>query len=421
VPLLVGNEELNDTSPAHASALQRSGVTLGLCFCAAIIEGIDLQSMGIAAPGIAPEFHLSRQALGSVLTASPLGLFFGAFIGGRLADSWGRRHALILSIVVFGAFQLATAWATSYSSLIAIRFLCGLGLGGAFPNLIALTAEASGGRNSVLNVVITAAGMPTGGAVAAFIGWSAGAGGDWRTVFYVGGVAPLVLAPIMVMTLPESSLFEQARAAVSGAQRRIGVLHTLFHRSRLRQTLLLWTAFFFSAVMLHLLINWLPNLMVAKGFSKPQAFLIQVVFNLGSAAGSVALGWRMQRRPNRALLFVCYAGLAAALLVIASLGNDLALVAATAAVLGTFLIGAQFILYGLAPAYYQTITRGTGTGASVAASRLGSAMGPYLAGQLLGAGATATQVLQSLLPMTGAAAAAAVLLMFLPRSGDLAS
>jgi AAHS family 3-hydroxyphenylpropionic acid transporter len=129
----------------------------------------------------------------------------------------------------------------------------------------------------------------------------------------------------------------------------------------------------------------------------------------------------MQHRPYRGLLFACYAGLAAALFVIASLGQDLVLVAATCAVLGTCLIGAQFVLYGLAPSYYQTITRGTGTGASVAVSRLGSAVGPYLAGQLLGAGATATQVLQSLLPMTAAAAIAALLLMFLPRSDDLAS
>jgi MFS transporter, AAHS family, 3-hydroxyphenylpropionic acid transporter len=95
------------------------------------------------------------------------------------------------------------------------------------------------------------------------------------------------------------------------------------------------------------------------------------------------------------------------------------LVAVTCAVLGACLIGAQFVLYGLAPAYYQTITRGTGTGAAVAVSRLGSATGPYLAGQLLGAGASATQVLQSLLPLTGAAAIAALLLMFLPRSADL--
>jgi AAHS family 3-hydroxyphenylpropionic acid transporter len=396
-------------------------LTLALCFCAAIIEGIDLQSMGIAAPGIAPEFHLSKQALGYVLTASPLGLFFGAFIGGRIADFWGRRNALIVSIIVFGVFQLATAWASGYVDLLVIRFLCGLGLGGAFPNLIALTAEASGGRNNILNVVVTAAGMPTGGAIAALIGFSAGPSGEWRTVFYVGGIAPLVLAPIMMILLPESSLFRQARAAVTSAKQQLGILYTLFHRSRVRQTILLWISFFFTAVMTHLLLNWLPNLMVAKGFSKPQAFLIQIVFNLAAASGSVALGWIMQRHPSRLLLFVCYAGLAVALFVIASLGFDLVLAATTAGLMGACLIGAQFVLYGLAPAYYQTITRGTGTGAAVAASRLGSAMGPYLAGQLLGAGATATQVLQSLLPVTAVAAAAALILMFLPRSTDLAS
>lgn len=409
------------STTTHATSLQRSGLTLALCFCAAIIEGIDLQSMGIAAPGIGPEFHLSKQALGYVLTASPFGLFFGAFIGGRTADFWGRRNALIVSIIVFGVFQLATAWASGYANLLALRFLCGLGLGGAFPNLIALTAEASGGRNNILNVVVTAAGMPTGGAIAALIGFAAGPGGDWRTVFYVGGLAPLVLAPIMMILLPESSLFRQTRAAVTSAKRQLGILQALFARSRVRQTILLWISFFFTAVMTHLLLNWLPNLMVAKGFSKPQAFLIQIVFNLAAAAGSIALGWIMQRRPNRLLLFVCYAGLAGALFVISSLGFDLALAAATAAVMGTCLIGAQFVLYGLSPAYYQTITRGTGTGAAVAASRLGSAMGPYLAGQLLAAGATATQVLQSLLPVTGVAATAALVLMFLPRSTDLAS
>jgi AAHS family 3-hydroxyphenylpropionic acid transporter len=182
---------------------------------------------------------------------------------------------------------------------------------------------------------------------------------------------------------------------------------------------LLWVAFICSALMLHLLLNWMPSLMVAKGFTKPQAFLIQIVFNLASAAGSVGVAWIMQVRPNRLLLLVCYAGLAAALLVIAALGQDLTLVATTAGVLGTCLIGAQFVLYGLAPTYYETMTRGTGTGASVAASRLGSALGPFLAGQLLGAGATATQVLQSLLPITGVAALAALVLMFLPRPTEL--
>jgi AAHS family 3-hydroxyphenylpropionic acid transporter len=406
----------NDTLNIQSTDSRRARLTLALCFCAAIIEGIDLQSMGIAASAIAAEFHLPTQALRSVLTASPLGLFFGAFLGGRAADYWGRRTALIASIVVFGVFQLATPWAPGYSSMVAIRFLCGLGLGGAFPNLIALTAEASGGRNNILNVVITAAGMPAGGALAAFIAFAGGPTGDWRVIFYVGGIAPLVLAPIMAALLPESTLFQTAR---SSARAKLAVLHTLFDRARVRQTLLLWVAFFCSALMLHLLLNWMPSLMVAKGFTKPQSFLIQMVFNIASAIGSVGVAWIMQVRPSRVLLLVCYAGLAVALFIIAALGHDLVLVACTVGVLGICLIGAQFTLYGMTPTYYETLTRGTGTGASVAASRLGSAMGPYLAGLLLGAGATATQVLQSLLPITGVAALAALILMFLPRPLEL--
>jgi len=375
--------------------------------------------MGIAAPGLAPQFHLSKAMLGYVLSASPIGLFFGAFIGGRIADFRGRKQALLLSIVTFGVFQLVTAWAPGYPGLIAIRFICGLGLGGGLPNLIALTSESSGARNNLLNVVITAAGMPTGGALVSLIGYLAGPDSDWRLLFYVGGIAPLLLAPLIAVALPESSLFQRARSEALAGHLRLGVLHTLFDRARARATVLLWIAYFGTALMVYLLLNWLPGLMVAKGFTKPEAFLIQVLFNLGAAAGSIALGWLMQRRPSRALLFACYAGLALALLLIGSIGRDLALAATAAALVGTFLLGAQYILYGLCPSFYPTRTRGTGTGAAVAVGRLGSATGPYLGGQLLGAGASATHVLLSLLPVTGIAAAAAVMLLLLPRSADL--
>lgn len=397
---------------------QRAIMTLALCFLTAVIEGLDLQSMGIAAPSLAPEFRLSRQQLGVVLLASPLGLFFGAFIGGRIADSWGRKKVLVLSTALFGALQLRTAWATGLESLVVIRFLCGLGLGGAFPNLIALTAEASGGRNSIINVVITVAGMPAGGALASLIGFLAGANGDWRIVFYVGGIVPLALAPVMALALPESALYRKAKAAAAAAGTRHTALEVLFGGARARPTVLLWVAVFFTTLVTYLLLNWMPVIMGAKGFSKTDALLIQVLFNVGAAVGSVCLGWRMQQRPRRRVLFVCYAGLAAGLVVMAPLGKELPLAAATAAAIGACVLGAQFILYGLAPAYYTVETRGTGTGATVAASRLGSAVGPFFAGVLLGQGASETHVLQALLPVTAVAAAAAIGLLFLERAQD---
>ncbi len=407
---------MNVTATLDSGREQRVAATLALCFLTAVIEGMDLQSMGIAAPSLGPEFGLSKQQLGVVLLASPLGLFFGAFIGGRIADIWGRKNALVLATAMFGALQLCTAWAAGLPSLLVIRFLCGLGLGGAFPNLIALTAEASGGRNSIINVVITVAGMPAGGALASLIGFLGGANGDWRIVFYVGGIAPLALAPVMALMLPESALFRQAKAAAAAAGTKHTTLEVLFGGTRAGPTVLLWAAVFFTTLVTYLLLNWMPVLMGAKGFSKTDALLIQILFNVGAALGSVYLGWWMQRRPRRMVLLVCYAGLAAGLIVMAPLGKDLLLAAATAAVLGACVLGAQFILYGLAPAYYAVETRGTGTGATVAASRLGSAVGPFAAGILLGHGASETHVLQALLPVTALAAAAAIGLLFLKRA-----
>lgn len=403
---------MSGTTTIDVRLLQRPALTLALCVCASVVEGLDIQSMGIAAPGLAPEFQLSKQMLGHVLAASPVGLFFGAFIGGRCGDLWGRKSALLLSIVTFGAFQLATAWAPGYSGLLVIRFLCGLGLGGALPNLIALSAESSAGQNSIVNVVVAISGMPVGGALASVIAFMGGTHGDWRLLFYLGGISPLVLTPVMALTLSESRMFQEAKAAGS---RRVGIFASLFGRPHAAATVLLWISFPFTTIVTYVLLNWLPGLMVAKGFAKTDAFLIQILFNTGAAIGSVALAWLMQRGPGRLLLLSCYAGVAASLWLIASLGHELAVAAGAAALMGAFLLGAQFILYGVAPAYYRTETRGTGTGAAVASGRLGSAAGPYLAGQLLGAGASATDVLQSLLPVTAVAAAAAMLLLSLRR------
>ena len=393
-------------------------ITLLLCFCGAVVEGIDLQSMGLAAPKMGPEFHLSRPELGLVLSAMPLGLFFGAFIGGRIADALGRKTALMVAMAVFGAFQLATTVAPGYEPLIGIRFLCGLGLGGALPNLIALTSEAARGKGGLLNVVITAAGMPTGGGFASYIAYLGGEHGDWRTIFYIGGIAPLVLAPIMALALPESRRFQEARAAAKATGEKVNTLSVLFGGGRAPASVLLWIAFFATTLITYLLLNWLPVLMGSKGFSKADAALIQIPFNAGSAAGSILLGWMMQMRPGRAVLLLCYVGLAAFLVGLAGVGHDLVMASVVVAMVGAFLLGAQYILYGLSPSYYRTATRGTGTGAAVAAGRLGSAVGPSLAGYLLGAGKSATDVLQSMLPVAAVAAAAAMLLLFFKQADE---
>src|SRR6516164_2263505 len=144
----------------------RDLVTVALCCLAAIVEGYDIQSMGVAAPGLAPALHLTRDQLGPAFSASTVGLFIGAIAIGRLADRIGRKWALVGSLATFGLFSLATPYANGLASLLAIRFAAGLGLGGAMPNLIALASEAVSAARQASLVAIAAASMPLGGSIA---------------------------------------------------------------------------------------------------------------------------------------------------------------------------------------------------------------------------------------------------------------
>ena len=131
---------MTTTTTTHPGAGSRA---LVLVFLAAIIEGFDLQAAGVAAPKLAPAFGLNPGQRGMFFSSATVGLIFGALAGGVIADRWGRRAGLALALVGFGVFSIATAWADTFQHLVVLRFLTGVGLGGALPNLVAIAAESA--------------------------------------------------------------------------------------------------------------------------------------------------------------------------------------------------------------------------------------------------------------------------------------
>lgn len=254
-------------------ATSRLMLTIGLCFLVALMEGLDLQAAGIAAVGIARAFSLDSMQMGWIFSAGILGLLPGALVGGMLADRYGRKRVLIASVALFGVFSLATALSWSFFTLVFARLMTGVGLGAALPNLIALTSEAAGPRFRGTAVSLMYCGVPIGAALAAMLGF-AGVATAWQTVFWVGGVIPLLLVPLLMRWLPESAVFV---GQTPGAP----PLRALFAPATASATLLLWLCYFFTLLVVYMLINWLPMLLVEQGFQPSQA--ARVMFSCKSA------------------------------------------------------------------------------------------------------------------------------------------
>lgn len=364
---------------------RRTYVTILLCFVVALIEGIDLQSAGIAAPGLAAAFQLSPSMMGAVFSTSILGLLPGALMGGWLADRYGRKRVLIYAVILFGIFSIASALAWNLGSLLVVRFLTGLGLGAALPNLIALTSEAVDARHRGTAVSLMYCGIPLGGALAAGFGmWTADVVDGWKLIFHVGGIAPLFIAPLLMLCLPESLAYQNRRQVVQDAGSKPS-WQQLFREGVAVPTLLLWLSYFFTLMVVYMLLNWLPSLLLGQGFSKVQAGTVQILFNIGGAAGSIILGVLLDRWRAVALVALTYAGILASLAGLGFANGFMGLVVA-GFMAGFFAVGGQLVLYALAPAFYPVDIRGTGIGAAVAIGRLGSISGPLVAGQMLAMG-----------------------------------
>ncbi len=392
-----------------------SFLTLTLCFIVALLEGLDLQSAGIAASGIGAEFKLLPPQMGGMFSAGLVGLLPSAIFGGWLSDRIGRKKVLIGAVLIFGLFSLATSQVWDYHSLLAARFMTGLGLGAALPILIAMSSEAATEDKRSVAVSITYAGVPLGGAIAALLGM-ANVGGGWRGLFYVGGIVPLLIAVLLVLLLPESRASQEMRLHNAQPERPRSTqgVSGLFTAGMWKPTLLLWLASFFVLTVLYMLLNWLPSLLQGKGFSRTDAGFVQLLFNFGGAAGSLLVGRLMDSKGRVVTAVGIYVGM---LLSLAGLGLtssfSMMLVAGLGA--GFCALGGQVVLYAMAPTLYPASIRGTGVGASITIGRLGAIGGPMIAGQILAAGLGVGGVMAASSPGIVVAAFAALALIKVRR------
>ncbi len=397
-------------------------VTL-LCALTIFLDGIDVIVIGLVAPSLASAIGVSVTSFGPVFGIGQAGILVGVLTFGPLGDRFGRKRLVIGSMLLFATFTLLTIWTTSFDELLVVRFLTGLGLGGAAPNAVALTSEFAPKRLRAAFVSVQWAALPLGGVAVGLLSSVLITRWGWQSLFYIGSVVPLFLAAVQMLVLPESVSFLLARgpdsmrdkANVRGIVRKLApelpaapdtryVVNTeklpgapmkhLFTEGRAAMTLLLWVPFFTSFMILIFITSWIPTLLRANGLSVAQAGFAIALNSLGSFIGSASVGRLMDRFGAYTVLVPTFvlASIAAGLLgfSLASLGSA---AIAVITLSGLFAGASQAGVIALAAVVYPVAIRSTGVGWAMAIGRLGAVVGPVLGGLFLGWQWSADQIL----------------------------
>lgn len=385
-------------------------VTIILCAFIAMLDGYDTQSIAFVAPVISAQWGMKVSAFGPIFGAGLFGLMIGAMTFGPAADRFGRKPATVAAIAIFGTFALLTVMATTFQELLIYRALTGIGLGGAMPNLIAITSEYSPARSRATTQSLMFCGFPLGAVLGGVLAAKMIPVFGWESVFYVGGILPILLIPVLLTTLPESIRFLTSKGRtqeVSAILRRIdksaaiapdqqfvleeenaaGIsIVQLFREHRARMTLLLWVAFFMNLLVLYFLADWLPAALREAGLPLDRAIIATAIFYAGGIAGSLSMAYWIDRGSPYRVLPAAYIGAAAFTAAIGTVSHNLALLMLTVFAAGYCVIGAMISLNYLAATSYPTAIRSTGVGWALGVGRVGSIVGPVVGGVLISMG-----------------------------------
>jgi AAHS family 4-hydroxybenzoate transporter-like MFS transporter len=420
---------------------------LAFAAMAIILDGVDVQVLGFAAPSLMADWGVSKAALAPVLAVGLFGMMIGTTVGGILGDKFGRRIALLACLATFGLATAAMALADTITALFLLRLVAGCGMGGLMPNAFSLVAEFSPLRRRTILLTACIVCVPAGGVIGGLLAASLLPTIGWRGLLAVAGCAPLLLAACLFFLLPESPRFlaermegwaklskllprlgipipDKARFAMPSRQvRRFGSPAELLSPEYRRDTMLLWTAFFLCLAAVFLNFHWLPSMLVGAGYSVEVASAGLLAFNFGGVAAALVAAWVISYTGSRLPLFLMAIGAAAVALVLyffppAPVEFPITLLVGLALV-GIGSSGLQALLYTLASNMYPTGIRATGMGSAASMGRVGAIAITFVGAGVLARFGETGFYMTIVITLFGTAVALINIRKHVPKSGRL--
>jgi MFS transporter, AAHS family, benzoate transport protein len=362
---------------------------VALCWTAVALDGFDLVVIGAVIPVLSKTGELGFTD-SSLTTASTLGLVgvgIGAVLVGPLTDRLGRRRVVIACVLWFSLLTLATAYAQSIFAFTTLRFVAGLGLGAVLPTALAYMSESARPDRHGTVITRTMTGYHVGAVLTALLAlWLIDAV-SWRAMFVAGGVAGLLVVPVLWTKLPESETYLRSVEARDQDVTEVAARTSQVLSGRyLPISVAICVASFMGLLLVYGLNTWLPKIMGEAGYSIQAGTGLLLALNVGAVIGLLFAGLLSDARGNKPTVLLWF-GLAAVFLALLSIKlHSTWLVYAAVLLAGVFVFSSQVLVYAFVGHLYPPEVRGTALGMSAGVGRVGAIVGPSLTGLLVTAG-----------------------------------
>jgi AAHS family 4-hydroxybenzoate transporter-like MFS transporter len=382
-----------------------------ICFFLAFFDGFDLSLLSVSLPKIAEFLNTTPATLGVAMSLGNVGALIGCLVLGMLADRFGRKQMLLVSAFTFGIFTLSIAFIQTVPQLVLLRFIAGLGLGGAVPNALAFVSEYAPTNKRATLATRMHAGVAIGATCAGLFSSFLLPRYGWQSLFLVGGIVACCIGFIALISLPEPLEFLIKRGKDSDKQRIRNIVSKiapsyaslndiefvsseerlpgvpfkhLFKEGRAASTILLWMAFILSYYLLWLILSWTPTLLKNSGASSQEFSLGFACINMGAVVATVSIGVLMDKfGPFKILEIGFFLAFASVFIFGYFASSTFIVVAVVSAIMGFFVIGSNSGLMGFAAISYPADIRGTGLGWATGVGRSGSFLAPVVGGIML--------------------------------------
>ncbi|WP_345890912.1 MFS transporter [Devosia oryzisoli] len=363
-------------------------------------DAMQVLAVGFTSVSIASTFGISVPEALQIGTLFFLGMLIGAALFGRLADRFGRRRVLLVTVICDAIFGLLSVFAPNLWVLFLLRFLTGMAVGGTLPVDYAMMAEFLPARNRGRWLVILEGFWAVGTVAVALAAWAASiylTSDAWRWIFAATAL-PALIGIFLRFWVPESPLHLQRTGEHAELRRTLNrVLQvngkpqlgdgesisppvttragSLFSPSLRRRTLAILCVWFLVSVSYYGVFTWLPGRLAEQGFGyvRGYGFLVLVAFAQLPGYALAAYGVEAIGRKPTLIGFLLLSAAGCALFIVAT---DVLLIGGAILLMSFALLGTWGALYAFTPELFPTALRGTGMGAAGSVARFGGLLAP---------------------------------------------